>query len=406
MSTDYDVVVIGGGMAGASLACALSEQQLKIAVLEANNPEVAASGYDDRGIALSLSSRQIYESLNIWSMLAEHVTPIDHIHISEKGRFPKVRFSAKQQGLDALGYVVIAKELGNILLTKVKQLGDVNFISQATSTAIARFTDHIAVSYLHDGEERDVTAKLLVVADGANSATSTKLGICTQVTDYGQHAFVTNVIPEKAHNNTAFERFTPEGSIALLPSTGQRCVLIHVVSDKVAHELEQFSAEAFLKKAQQRFGKRLGNLENPGTIRSYPLALMVPDTQIQERVVLLGNAAHAVHPNAAQGFNLCLRDIAELADTVINEFRQGRDIGNFNVLQHYYHKREQDQQRVIRFTQQLNTLFYSHNPLKQFARHSVMLAIDALPLLKEYVIKQSTGLTGVQPAVISKSLLN
>ncbi len=407
MRTDYDAIILGGGMTGTSLACALSGHALRLAVLEAGEPDTPDdSGNDDRGIALSISSKRIYESIALWPLLAGQLNPIEHIHISEQGRFAKVRFSATEQGMEALGYVVIARALGNALLTRARQLPDVDFLSRATCTAIMRLTDHIAVTCSQAGQARHITARLLLVADGANSASRSRLGIRTEVSDYRQRAFITSVTPEKPHNNTAFERFTPEGSLALLPAGRQRCVAVHVVADELAAMLEQLPKEQLLGQIQQRFGKRLGRFGEPGAVRTYPLALVLPDTQIQERAVLLGNAAHTLHPNAAQGFNLCLRDIAELADTLISEHKQGRDIGGFHVLQHYYRRRRQDQQRIIRFTRQLNTLFYSDHPLKRLARHSVMLAIDAVPLLKHHVIQQATGLAGIQPAVISRRMIN
>ncbi|MGI9229972.1 MAG: FAD-dependent monooxygenase [Gammaproteobacteria bacterium] len=392
MNPDYDVIIAGGGMTGASLACALGGRQIKVALLEANTPQTAACGYDDRGIALSLSSMHIYDSLGLWSQLGEHVTPIERIHVSEKGRFPKVRFSAARQGLAALGYVVIARQLGNVLLQTIERLDNIEFITPARSTGVVRNADHVAVSFDQAGSEKTITGKLLVVADGADSHTGKLLGITTQITDYAERAFVTHVMPEKPHLNTAYERFTPQGSVALLPSTAGRCVAIYVAAEETAAVLEQLSPPALLEKIQQRLGKRLGVLQRPGKVKSYPLACMTADCQVQERVVLLGNAAHTVHPNAAQGFNLCLRDTAALAALISAQSASASDPGDVQALQQYYQTRRADQRKVMAFTRGLHSLFYTRNPLKQFARHSIMFAIDAVPMLKHCVIRQASGL--------------
>ena len=419
LQPDYEVVIVGAGLTGASLACALGRRGIRAAVLDARPPRIAACGEDERGIALSLSSQRIYAALGLWPRLDGYVTPIERIHVSEKGRFQKARFSAdgrehwhgrhsREYSLEhtsghpplALGYVVIARQLGNVLLQEIERWETITMLPPAAVVAIDRHADHVAARYAptdaeSNSAEATVTARLLVAADGADSPTAALLGIRARVKDYAQRAYVTHVTPERPHRNTAYERFTPEGSVALLPSVGGRCVAIYVAAEEETKEAaDEFSPPRLLEKIQHRFGKYLGRLREPGAAQSYPLTHRDAKRQARERAVLLGNAAHTLHPNAAQGFNLCLRDAAELARTIGEE--RG-DPGAAARLRGYCRRRRREQRKVIAFTRVLHALFHHRGPLHRLARHSIMFAIDALPPLKDYVVRQAGGLGDGRP---------
>jgi len=401
MHNEYDLAIIGNGMAGASLACCLANQSLRIAIIEQVPPEAAEQpSYDDRGLALSLSSQRILKAIDIWQELAPQAVPIRHIHISDKGRFGLVHLHAAELGLPALGYTVIAKDLGRALLHKTAALENVDVICPATLTDIRNTINSIELDYRQDQQTRTLTCKLLVAADGTGSATRARLGITTRIKDYGQTAIVANISTAIDHDNTAYERFTRQGPLALLPMADNKCVSVYIVaSDRADHYLG-LDEPAYLDALQQDFGKRLGRLQKLGNRKCYPIRLVQADRQFTERAVLLGNAAHTIHPNGAQGFNLGLRDAAALAEQIVDAIHQRRDPGSHGLLEAYSRSRMDDQSQVIRFTDTLAGLFYNDELLKSAGRNLGMLLLDMSPTLKRRFVRHATGLAGRQAALV------
>ena len=403
MNNNYDIVIAGGGMVGASLACSLIEHQdLRVALVETVPPKADQQpSYDDRGLALSMSSRRIMEKIGVWPEVAANACAIKQIHVSDRGHFGFVRLHASDLDVDALGHVVIARELGQALMQKLTRAPNIDFICPAEVGEITVEYNGISIGLAGEDPAQRLSAKLLVAADGSHSKIRQQLGIAALVKDYQQTAIVTNVTVERPHNNTAFERFTETGPIALLPLDGNRCVLVYTVPTGEADACMQLEKEDFLELLQQRFGKRLGRFCKLGALKPYPLKLIESQEQVASRVVLLGNSAHTIHPNGAQGFNLCLRDVAALSEHLVAAHGDGYDLGDRKILDQYLASRQGDQQRVMQFSDRLAELFYNRKFSRIMLRNTGMLLTDVIPSVKRELIRRAMGIGGRQPAMVS-----
>lgn len=389
----YDVAVIGGGMAGAGLACAQASDDVSIALVEERQAHSGSPRDNDaRGIALSLSSRKVLGDMGIWSKLEQSACPIERIHVSTQGRYGCVRMAAGMLDLDTLGYVVRASELGRALYEEISGRDNIDLICPATAAGIEREADSVTVRFRRAAEDAVLKCRLLVIADGAFSNTRELAGIKSRIIDYQQAAIVCNVGTSRDHRNTAYERFTPDGLVALLPLQDARCVTVLVAPVDKADGYLRLDDEAYLNLLQETFGRRLGKLSEPGARSSYPLFLQQPEAQTSDRTVLLGNAAHTIHPNGAQGFNLVLRDVAALARHLSAVLRKGGDVGAKEVLRAYEKSRKADQRQVIRFSDSLQKVFNHTGPVKSALRNFAMLALDSSPSLKKEFIRRATGL--------------
>lgn len=397
MQADYDVAIVGGGMTGAALACALAGGPLRVALIEAVPARNDAQpSYDDRGLSLALSSQRILGGLELWPALAREATPIEHIHVSDRGRFGFVRLHAADLGVPALGYVVPARILGRALLAGVAGADNVEFLCPAEVARARPGPARVELEFAAGGPVRGLSCRLLVIADGTRSALREALGMEVEVRDYGQTAIVATVTPERPHANWAYERFTDTGPLALLPLTQGRCAMVYTVPAAAAPECQALSDSAFLERVQARFGLRLGRLRQPGARKAYPLQRLAARVPLGQRLVLLGNAAHTVHPNAAQGFNLGLRDAAALAE----QLAAASDPGAPEPLQAWHGARRRDQDRVLRFTDSLARLFASNRPERVILRDAGMLLTDLLPGLKRGLMRRAMGFQGRQPQLV------
>ncbi|MGD2119995.1 MAG: 2-octaprenyl-6-methoxyphenyl hydroxylase [Chromatiales bacterium] len=397
MSTDVDVIIAGGGMVGASLAHALFGHGLKVAVIEAYAPSaVQQPSYDDRAIALSYGSQRILDALGVWPQLKDAAEAIKQIHVSDRGHFGFARLDQAEENVAALGYVVTARDLGQALLPALSGQADVQFLCPAQLLDFNITEQQVQVSLEVEGEPRSLTARLLVAADGGRSMVRERLGIDVRDEDYGQTAIVSNVSIQQSHDNVAYERFTDSGPLALLPMTDNRMALVYTVSSENAESVLAMSDADFLDLLQQRFGYRLGRFTRIGERVAYPLRLMQVAEHVRPRVALAGNAAHTVHPIAGQGFNLGIRDVAVLAEVILDAWRGGLDIGDLSVLKRYADWRRDDQKSVIFATDSMVRLFT--NPLKvvQAARNIGILAADLLPGARHWIARRAMGLAGRQ----------
>lgn len=391
MAADFDVLIVGAGMVGISLALALKNTPLKIGLVESQAIDSDSQpSFDDRGIALSYGSQRIFETLQLWPSLAKQATPILDIHISDRGHFGVTRLSAKAAGVPALGQVLTAKQLGQQLNNALQQTTTIQLLSPVTVTALKTAADQVTVS-LSDGQT--VSCKLLVAADGQHSTIRQLLNLDSWQRDYQQTAVTANVSTEKPHLNRAFERFTDTGPLALLPMSDNRSSLVWTVKSGDEHSLLSLSDADFLQVLQQRFGFRLGHFTRVGKRSSYPLGLMQTDAAIQPRCVLIGNAAHSLHPIAGQGFNLGLRDVAVLAE-VISQHQP--DCGAAQSLQAYQNWQLPAQDQVVKATDRLVRLFSNANPLLGHGRSAALALLDILPPVKRVLCQTSMGLSQKQ----------
>ncbi len=397
MTDHYDLIIVGGGMVGASLVRALSRLGLQIAVVEMTPPSAPRQpSYDDRAIALSHGSCRIFQSIGVWERLRQGAEPIRHIHVSDRGRFGFARLDAAQQGVDALGYVVTGQWLGQVLFQGLEQLPGVTLYCPARLTGVRVEAGGVAVD-LEQQQELTLRGRLLVAADGAHSPVRRQLGIATREWGYGQCAVISNLTPERPRAATAFERFTDQGPMAMLPLPGGRYGMVWTVPEEQLDAVLGLDDEAFLDSVQQRFGDRLGRFLRCGRRASYPLKLMQAREPVRERVAIIGNAAHSVHPITGQGFNLGLRDVAALAEVVAGAHRAGQDVGALDSLRHYVRWRGSDQQRVAMLTDGLVRLFCNPLPPVRMLRDLGMLALDLAPPLKRLLGRQFMGLQGPLP---------
>ncbi|MES2884280.1 MAG: 2-octaprenyl-6-methoxyphenyl hydroxylase [Pseudomonadota bacterium] len=395
-----DVAIVGGGLVGASLALALRDTPLKLALIEAAAPPASTPSWDERCIALNDGSRRIFEQLGLWPELAAQATPIRSTHVSERGRFGVARFTADEAGLDALGHNTPLRVLGAALLARAQEQANLHWRCPLRVQGLSVGTAG-AVLQLDDGSS--LSARLVVAADGASSALRSLLGLSAEVRDYQQCALVTALRVQRDPAGVAYERFTPEGPFAVLPKprlagdveAGHPCSLIWTLPTERAETLQDLPETEFLALAQQTFGERLGRFLCIGKRIRYALQRTVSDTLTAPRVVFCGNAAQSLHPVAAQGFNLGLRDVATLAVRLADASAQGRDVGEAALLSDYADARQQDRRRTADFTDQLVRLFSNRLPVVSQLRHLGLLAMDLMPPAREAVLRQNLGHAGL-----------
>lgn len=398
---NYDIVIAGGGMIGASLALALSPLGLRVAVVEAvARGESRQPSFDDRSTALSRSTQRMFEAMGLWDEVISAATPIRRIHVSDRGRFGFSHIDAAEQGVDALGYVVINRVLGDVLQSALAKAETVDLVCPARVVDIETGPDFASAKIeTADGSNLALDCQLLVAADGANSAVRPMLGICAKKTDYGQHAVTGNLLPEKSLDNCAYERFTEQGPLALLPVADDRAAFVWTVSSDDAGRVLGLDDEAFLVELQEAFGYRLGRLSRVGKRAGYPLSLSKALRLTAERSVLVGNSAHGLHPVAAQGFNLGMRDVAALCDCIADARRiePSADLGDPGLLDRYADWRRDDQGKLVRLTDGIVRLFGSSSPPLRAVRNVGMLGFDVIPGVRSLFAKHMMGLAGRLP---------
>jgi 2-octaprenyl-6-methoxyphenol hydroxylase len=403
----FDLIVCGGGMVGASLVVALlpaAEQLgLRIALIEQNalpkvaNPEYQPS-FDARSTALAAGSRTLLESMGVWSALAEHLTPIREIEVSAKGQFGQTRMQAEREQVPALGYVVENHWLGQVLMSHIEQSASkqVAFFSPARVNSISPAMPNSEVVIESEGKFQTLSAPLVVMADGGRSELRAAMGIDYTEQDYHQHALVANVALDRVHKGVAYERFTEQGPIALLPiesADGQaRMGLVWTLSDERIDEVLALSDTAFLAQLQQAFGFRAGAITRVGERFSYPLKLRLAQEQARTGLVVLGNAAHSLHPIAGQGFNLAIRGVAQLAELIIERTKAGQPLADLEALQNFVELRRRDQQRTIRFGDTSLKLFMNRNPAVRLGRSAGLQLLDLIPPARTLLARAAMGL--------------
>lgn len=373
---DYDVLIVGGGPVGSAAALALAGNGMTVGVVEARAPQSAQA--DPRPIALSYGSRLILERLGVWESL-QPASPIERIHVSQRGVFGRAELDAVEAGLPALGYVVDYGQLASVLAVALEARAGNHVIRAAVSAVQGGQNAACARFYVAPGQ---ACARLLVVAEGG------ALGAArVRVRDYNQSVVTARLTSSKPHRQVAYERFTPQGPLALLPM-GERLALVWTTTPARARQLCELPDAVFLEELQDAFGRRLGTFTHAAPRSSFPLALKVAESMTEPRLVALGNAAQTLHPVAGQGLNLGLRDAWELAETV-----RGRDrdeIGTTAHLRAYASRRRIDRGGGVHFTDSLVRLFSNDIAPLKLVRGLGLAALGAAPPVKDFVVRRMT----------------
>lgn len=398
---DYDIIIAGGGMVGTSLGLALAPLNLKVAVVEAvARGSVQQPSFDDRSTALSRSSQRMFEAMGLWPEIVAASTPIKNIHVSDKGRFGFAHIDAAEQKVEALGYVVINRVLGKVLQDSLSQVDNIDMICPGKITAVALDDEQAEVTVEEEPDSKKLTCKLLVAADGANSAVRDMVGIGVKQVSYDQWAVIGNLLPEKAPDNRAFERFTEAGPVAMLPVADKRAAFVWIQSPDAAKEVFSLSDDEFTARIQDAFGHRLGRFSKVGKRAAYPLSLSKANGLISRRSVIVGNAAHGLHPVAAQGFNLGMRDVAALCDCIVDaRLNKGElpDCGDAMILENYAEWRGPDHRKLVRFTDGIVHLFGDSRAPVRLLRNIGMLGFDLIPGVRKMFARHTMGLAGKLP---------
>ena len=399
----YDIVIAGGGMIGTSLALALAPLGLRIAIAEAVERKAKQQpSFDDRTTALSRSTQRMFEAMGLWDEIRSASSPIRHIHVSDKGRFGFSHIDAEEQGVEALGYVVINRVLGDVLQSRLDAEDNVRQFCPARISDLSIGPDRAIATIKNDEGKRELTAKLVVAADGANSSVRDMMGIAVQKRDYDQRAIVGNLVTEKPILHRAYERFTSAGPLAILPMTGERAGFVWTVSERDADRVLELNDNDFIDALQAEFGFRLGKFSRVGARASYPLVLSKAVRMTAVRSVLIGNAAHGLHPVSAQGFNLGMRDVAALCDCIVDSRTTEAaddvlDPGVAGILDRYATWRRSDQKKLVHFTDSLVRLFGSTRPGLRTLRNIGMIGFDLVPGVRSLFAKHTMGLAGELP---------
>jgi len=402
----WDVVIIGGGLVGASLAVALKPAPYSVLLVESvSHLSHSQPSYDERTVALTHSAKLIFDAMGVWNSIENiQAEPILDIHISNRGHFGQTHLSHRHAGTTALGYVVPTRVIGNVLWSELEKYEDIKIACPATADNLEQHHDYCLVDISEEDTTRRVKSRLVILADGGQSSVSRefnklaadKPGCSSQSTSYTQSAILSIVTTDHPHNGRAYERFTDEGPLALLPHSADhgkdRYAIVWTTSEDIVEPRMALSDEEFLAELQSAFGDRAGNFSNPSPRKSYPLSRTTLQSPASGRAIVIGNAAHTVHPVAGQGFNLGLRDVAELAEVIYSS----PDLGSESMVRSYLSSRTRDTRMVSGFTHSLIQIFTSDLIPVKFLRNLGLKTIEHIPAAKRFLLRRTMGLAGKQ----------
>jgi 2-octaprenyl-6-methoxyphenol hydroxylase len=398
--TREPILIVGGGLVGASLAIALDVAGVPAVLIEAAAPVVGQQpSYDERNLALARATVNGLRAIGVWAFAEGRATPITRIHTSRAGDFGSVRMSAADEGVDALGWTLPARELGAALLARLERCRHLTRLAPARVERIRDEGPGWTVDVAAQGGARSLRTSLLVGADGTHSDVRRQLGIASHEYDYDQALFVSTLTPERDPAGRAFERFTDAGPVAVLPLADRRVGVVLTVAADQVDAVAAMDDHAFCALAQERFGWRLGRLTRPGKRSPYPIRRVAADAVIADRAVLVGNAAQTVHPIGAQGFNLGLRDALTLAECVA----VADDPGAASLLADYAARRGPDREGTMAMSHGLVRLACLDQPLLGPLRSLAMLALDRVPPLRHGLSRRGMGFRAHAPFAVRET---
>ncbi|WP_313473188.1 2-octaprenyl-6-methoxyphenyl hydroxylase [Rouxiella badensis] len=388
------MIIVGGGMAGATLALAVSsltQGRLPVHLVEVTSPyDYTHPGFDARAIALAQGTCQQLNAISVWPALANCATPITDIHVSDRGHASFVNLNAGHYGVEALGQVVELHDAGQRLFSLLSNAPGVHLHCPARVVEVTRRADSASVT-LDNGEI--LKASLLVAADGSNSTLAQHCGIRWHRDSYQQIAIIANITTGQPHQGRAFERFTEHGPLALLPMSTGRSSLVWCHPVEKQAEVKAWSSDQFLSELQQAFGWRLGKMQQTGARHCYPLQLLTASGHISHRLALVGNAAQTLHPIAGQGFNLGLRDVMTLSETLASAWQENQDIGSYQVLSRYQQRRQPDQRATVGITDGLVRIFANRYAPLVAGRSLGLMAMERISPLRDAFTRRTLGWT-------------
>lgn len=409
MNQDYDILIIGAGIVGMSLVLALSHLPFRVALIEQApiNPTDSMLTAESKPIALNYASVRLLQTLLLWADLAAYANPIESVHISEQACFAAARIKAKEMGVSALGYVIPAAQLAWVLtkallqLTKTSKQLSLDIFNPAQCQKLLKteqgWEAHVTTK---ENELKTISARLVIAADGSNSIVRKLVDIDVKAQNEGQMALVTTLKLTRHHQHSAYQRFTDQGVIATLPLLGNKVGLVWTGAQTQIEELQSLTESDFLARLQSLFAYRLSRFLERRPCSVYPIKSFIAEPQAQAGLILLGNAAHTLSPIAAQGLNLALQDMAELVDILIKAFRMQKDWMDPSIGRSYLMARLPAQKQLLKFTENLASLFKQKFGPLTLMRNSGLLAFDLVAPFKRNVSRRLMGMQGRLPPLV------
>lgn len=401
MDSKTDILIGGGGFAGLALAVALRQSLGEAFAVTVADPALARSSRDDaRASAIAAAARRLFETIGVWDKVAQSAQPILDMVVTDSRLEDAVRpvfltFAGEIAEGEPFAHMIENGPLTAMLVAKARDTGVA--LRPAAVSGFAVNGERIAAQFT-SGDE--MSARMLVAADGARSGIRERAGIATHGWDYGQSGIVTTVAHERDHQGRAEEHFLPAGPFAILPLTGRRSSIVWTEETGEAERIVTLPDREFHDELERRFGLHLGEIEVTGPRRAYPLGLSVARAFIAERIALIGDAAHVIHPIAGQGLNMGLRDVAALAETIVDAARLGLDPGSAAVLARYQRWRRFDTMTMGVATDSLNRLFSNRSDALRLVRDVGLGLVDRFPPLKELFIREAAGIVGDVPKLL------
>lgn len=393
-----DVLIIGGGLVGGTLACALGRAGVNVVVVDLASPDVVVdAGFDGRASAIALSSRRLFEGIGIWDRVRDSAAPMLDIRVSDNESRLFLHYDHQSIGDEPFGHMLENTQLRLALLDAMGELPSVRLMAPAQCVSLERDSGRV-VARLADGQR--IIAALSVAADGRNSPTRHSAGIDIFQVRYPQIAIVCTVAHELPHRSIAHEHFLPSGPFAILPLRGNRASIVWTEREQLAPAILALDDQAFNQELQRRFGDFLGHVEVVGRRWSYPLCLHFAERAVARRLALVGDALHGMHPIAGQGLNMGLRDVSALAEAVTDAFRLGLDLGSSDVLKRYERWRRFDNLLMLALTDGLNRLFSNDILPLRLARDVGLATVNQIPPLKAFFMRHAMGVVGDLPRLL------